>query len=75
MRARALWYLLLLPPFVGLLWTPFYASANPKLLGFPFFYWYQFVWVIVAAVLTGIVYLATRSDGQDVGDSDRGEQS
>ncbi len=24
--------------------------------GFPFFYWYQFGWVIVASVLLAIVY-------------------
>jgi Protein of unknown function (DUF3311) len=72
MRARSLWYLLLLPPFIGLLWPPFYSSATPKLLGFPFFYWYQFAWVILAAVLTAIVYLATRSDTEQ---SDRREHS
>jgi len=36
---------LLLAPFVGLLWVPFYNRATPKLFGFPFFYWYQFLWV------------------------------
>ena len=40
--------------------TPIYAKADPKLFGFPFFYWYQFAWVFVAALLTGIVYRATR---------------
>jgi len=30
------------------------------LFGFPFFYWYQFAWVPLSAVLTGIVYLVTR---------------
>src|SRR5207248_1700581 len=32
-----LWYLLLLLPFVGLLWIPFYAKHGPELFGFPFF--------------------------------------
>jgi hypothetical protein len=50
------WYLLLLPPFIGLLWVPFYASDTPELFGFPFFYWYQFVWVPVTALLTWIVF-------------------
>ena len=44
----------------GLLIVPIYAHETPKLFGFPFFYWYQFAWVIVAAVLTIIVYKATR---------------
>jgi len=56
--ARA-WYLLLLLPFVALLWPPFYAKATPRLGGFPFFYWYQFLWVLLGAALTGLVYWAT----------------
>ncbi|MEO6878532.1 MAG: DUF3311 domain-containing protein [Gemmatimonadaceae bacterium] len=23
----------------------------------PFFYWFQFVWIIVAAIVTGVAYL------------------
>jgi hypothetical protein len=54
------WYLLLLVPFVFILWVPFYASGEPVLFGFPFFYWYQFLWIVISAVLTAIVYFATR---------------
>jgi hypothetical protein len=36
------WYLLLLLPFAGLLYPPLYATEDPELCGFPFFYWYQF---------------------------------
>ena len=64
-RARAgtgsrLWYLLLLAPFVGLLWVPFYADAYPRLFGFPFFYWYQFAWVPATALLTWFVLRRVR---------------
>ncbi|HKE97370.1 MAG TPA: hypothetical protein VKG45_00335 [Actinomycetes bacterium] len=31
------WYILLLVPFIGLLWPPFYAKQDPELAGFPFF--------------------------------------
>jgi hypothetical protein len=55
------WYLLLVPPFVGLLWVPLYAKKGPEVFGFPFFYWYQFVWVFVAAALTIIVYRVTKA--------------
>lgn len=48
--------LLLLLPFIGLLWVPFYNSAEPQLWGFPFFYWYQFAWVFVTSFLIWIVY-------------------
>ena len=48
--------LLLLLPFIGLLWLPFYNKAEPALWGFPFFYWYQFIWVFVTSILIWIVY-------------------
>jgi hypothetical protein len=57
--ARRLWYLLLLAPFIGLLWPRFYAKDAPRLAGFPFFYWYQFLWVLIGVVVTAVVYLAT----------------
>ena len=33
---RLIW-LLLLVPYVGLLWVPFYNARTPELWGFPFF--------------------------------------
>jgi Protein of unknown function (DUF3311) len=48
---------LILVPFVALLWVPFYAKAAPKAGGFPFFYWYQLVWIPGVAVLGGLAYL------------------
>ena len=48
--------LLLLIPFIALLWLPFYNTRDPYLLGFPYFYWYMFLWVPIASVLTGIVH-------------------
>ena len=59
-RRTRLWYLLLAVPFVALLWVPFYARESPELFGVPFFYWYQFAWVPITAVLTWVVYVATR---------------
>jgi hypothetical protein len=50
------WLWLLLIPYIGLLWVPFYNHVEPKLFGFPFFYWYQLLWVPISAVLTWIVY-------------------
>jgi hypothetical protein len=55
------WYLLLVIPFVGLLYPPLYARHDPEVFGFPFFYWYQLAWVPVTAVLTFIVYKKARS--------------
>src|SRR5437764_97955 len=46
--ARSRWWLfLLLIPFVGLLWVPFYNRIDPVLFSIPFFYWYQFIWVFL----------------------------
>lgn len=59
------WYLLLLAPFIGLLFPGWYATKTPKLFGFPFFYWYQFAWVIGAALITLAVYFLTRLPGDD----------
>ncbi|MGO9834817.1 MAG: DUF3311 domain-containing protein [Polyangiaceae bacterium] len=56
----SLWYLLLGVPFVGTLWVPFYNTIEPRAGGVPFFYWYQFAWIFVGAVLTTVVYFATR---------------
>ena len=53
------WHLLLLAPYVGVLWVPFYNAAEPTIFGLPYFYAYQMAWVVAASVLTGIVYLAT----------------
>lgn len=53
-------WLLLLLPFIGLLWLPFYNDGQPILLGFPFFYWYQFVWVPTTSLLIYVVYRAIK---------------
>jgi hypothetical protein len=59
------WYLLLVVPFIAVLWVPFYASGSPQLAGVPYFDWYQFLWVLISAVLTAIVYFATREPTSD----------
>jgi hypothetical protein len=48
--------LLLLIPFVAVLWVPFYNSVEPTLAGIPFFYWYQLLWIILGAVIIAILY-------------------
>lgn len=54
---------LLLVPFVGLLWVPFYNHALPAIGGLPFFYWYQLLWVPVTALLIWIVYRHGKKNG------------
>jgi hypothetical protein len=49
----------LLVQFIAVLWPPFYNRAEPTLIGMPFFYWYQLLWVVIGAVLIAIVHFAT----------------
>lgn len=58
--AKGWWYCLLALPFLAMLWVPSYNKIEPLLFGFPFFYWYQLLWIPLGALLIGIVYLATR---------------
>jgi hypothetical protein len=53
------WYVLLAIPVIAMVWVPWYAGEAPALAGIPYFYWYQFGWIISGAVLTWIVYRAT----------------
>jgi Na+/melibiose symporter-like transporter len=59
-RPSRWWYALLALPLLGLLYPPLYATRDPEIAGVPFFYAYQFAWVIVAAVITLVVYAKTK---------------
>ena len=54
-------YLLYVILFVVILWPPFYNRIEPTLLGIPFFYWFQLLWVLVSVIFTSVVYFATDS--------------
>jgi hypothetical protein len=53
------WNLLLLIPLLMLV-TPWFNRVNPRLAGIPFFYWFQFAFVVVGVACVGIVFAATR---------------
>ena len=55
---RSLWLLML--PVLALLFPALYNRETPTLLGFPFFYWYQLLWVFLATAVLGIVYKLTK---------------
>ncbi len=58
-RRRRSWLLiLLLIPFIAMLWPPFYNFQQPEFIGIPFFYWFQLLWVIITGIITAIVYFA-----------------
>lgn len=59
-RSRKQWWnLLLLIPFIGTLWVSSYNTLTPEWQEIPFFYWYQFLWILIGAILTAVVYLLT----------------
>ena len=51
------WYFLLLIPYVAMLWVPSFNKMEPRVAGIPFFYWYQFVWIALSALIIAAVYL------------------
>ena len=59
---------LLAIPILALLIVPIYANEDPHLWGFPFFYWYQFLWVFLAS---GFTYAAFRVIESARGGDDR----
>jgi hypothetical protein len=47
---------LLALPMIALLWVSSYAKVEPRLGGFPFFIWYQFLWVFLCSAMTFTAY-------------------
>ncbi|WP_028653733.1 DUF3311 domain-containing protein [Nocardioides halotolerans] len=65
MSSSARWTIvvvLLAPAVVLPLLVGIYDRTDPELWGFPFYYWFQFLLIPVAAVLTTSAYLLTRSE-------------
>ncbi|MEU2434701.1 DUF3311 domain-containing protein [Streptomyces rubradiris] len=59
---RVIIALCLVAPFVAMLWVGSYAKADPTLIGIPFFYWYQMLWVLISAGLTMLAYKLWQRD-------------
>jgi hypothetical protein len=58
---RVIWArLLLLLPFIAMLWVASYNSVEPSVGGIPFFYWYQLLWVLLGAAIVAFVYIVER---------------
>ena len=63
MSTAARWTLalvLLAPAVVLPLVVPIYNRHDPELWGFPFYYWFQFLLILVASALTVSAYLVVR---------------
>lgn len=51
-----------LVPMIAVIAVPTYNSATPKLGGFPFYYWYQLLWVVITGVLMVAAFWAMKLD-------------
>jgi len=60
--------ILLAIPLVAILWVPFYGKKTPELWGFPFFYWYQLLWVLLTGVFTSAAHRVIKNDRKRVGE-------
>ncbi|HET6725683.1 MAG TPA: DUF3311 domain-containing protein [Gammaproteobacteria bacterium] len=58
MSKKLAWYAGVVVLFAGALWAPLYNRVEPSVFGIPFFYWFQFCWIIVTAVATALAYKA-----------------
>jgi hypothetical protein len=59
-RRPGRWHWLLWIPLVLPILTPLYNRTEPRLLGIPFFYWYQLALVFVDIAVITVVYQATK---------------
>ena len=62
---RALCFVLLLLPYIAVLWVPFYNRMAPEIAGIPFFYWDQLLWIPLGSLLLLLVYRARRAGPKD----------
>jgi hypothetical protein len=52
--------LLLAIPVLAILLVGIYARSGPEIAGWPFFYWYQVLWVPLSAVFTAAAYFVVK---------------
>lgn len=57
---RSRWNWLLLIPIVVALTPAIYAGVEPRLFGFPRFYWLQLAFIGLGVAVTVVVYRKTR---------------
>lgn len=56
------WTWLLIVPLLGTLFPFIYNTRDPELIGIPFFYWYQMLWIPLSVICTLVVYTKTRRE-------------
>lgn len=62
-KDRSPWNWLLFVPIVVPLITTLFNKDEPRLFGFPTFYWMQFAFILLGVLTTTVVYQATKKRG------------
>ncbi len=57
-RTRVFWHLMFLAVVAVSVAWPLFNRIEPRLLGIPFFYWFQTLWVVVSAAVTAMAFRA-----------------
>jgi hypothetical protein len=60
--ARVIAAVCVIVPFIAVLWVPIYNRDTPELAGFPFYFWWQLLWVAITAALMGLAYFVVRRE-------------
>jgi hypothetical protein len=61
---RSPWNWLLVIPIVVPLLTFLFNHDEPRLAGFPLFYWLQFLFILLGVACTTVVYQMTKKKGR-----------
>ncbi len=62
-RSRGLWIAIvvtLVPAIVIPLWVPLYDKVDPRLNGWPFFFWFQMAMILFATACTVVAFTLSR---------------
>ncbi|MCB8874693.1 DUF3311 domain-containing protein [Acidisoma silvae] len=66
-RRASFWRVLLILPILAVIAVGCFNSTGPSLWGFPFFYWYQMLWVLLCSAIVGLVFFI-EGPSADAGD-------
>jgi hypothetical protein len=60
--ARVVAAVCVIAPFVAVLAVPVFNKRTPEVAGFPFFFWWQLLWVLLTAALMALAYFVVRRE-------------
>ncbi len=60
--ARLVAAVCVIAPFVAVLAVPVFNKRTPEVAGFPFFFWWQLLWVVLTATLMALAYVVVRRE-------------